>query len=114
MSLPLVYFPAILRSEHESPIDALVALGLPREECMDLVAASWHRPGESLVAQVDGGRAVAVLPLPGGRWAACNAYLEHACASPRDAARRLEKLSKRGRQGLVGAFRQEPAGTMAK
>lgn len=114
MSPDLVYFPAIIRSKHESPIDALVALGLPRDECMDLVAASWHQPGQSLVAQVDGGRAVAVLPLPGGRWAACNAYLEHGCATPGEAARRLEKLCKRGRQGLVGAFRREPAGTMAE
>jgi len=115
MNAPLTYFPAILRSEHDSPIDALVALGVPREECMELVAACWHqashRSGHSLLAWVDGGRAVAVLPLANGRWA-CNAYPDQACSSQREAARRVEKLAKRGRQGLVGVVPAEPAGTM--
>jgi hypothetical protein len=110
------FFPAVLRSEHDSPIDALVALGVPREECMELVAACWHRashdPGHSLLATVDGGRAVAVLPLTDGRWAACNAFPEQACSSRQEAARRAGKLAKRGRQALVGVVPQMPAGTM--
>lgn len=115
MTASLVYFPAVIRSEHESPIDALVALGVPREECMDMVAASWCAGvgAEScLLTEVDGGRAVAVLPLAAGRWAACNAYPEQGCGDPREAARRLARLLKRGRRGLVGVWGGGAAGTM--
>ncbi|BBN89087.1 MULTISPECIES: hypothetical protein [Azospira] len=113
MDSELQYFPAVLRSEHDSPIDALVALGLPREECMELVAASWGRPELSLLAWVDGGRAVAVLPLAEGRWAACNAFVEQSCREPKEALRRAGKLAKRGRRALVGVWAGAPAGTMA-
>lgn len=112
MNADLYYFPAVIRSEHDSPIDALVALGVPRDESMELVAASWNQPGLSLLTQVDGGRPVVVLPLGGGRWAACNAYPEQSCREANEAARRAEKLAKRGRRGLVGVWGGAPAGTM--
>jgi hypothetical protein len=97
------YFPAIICSEHDSPIDALVALCVPRDEAMDLVAASW--PGGNaacVLATLDGGRSVAVLRTPQGRWAACNAFVEQGSSSRSEAERRLQKLLKRGRRGCVG------------
>ncbi|MFC5299922.1 hypothetical protein [Azospira restricta] len=103
MEASLRYFPAVVRSEHESALDALVALDLPRDEAMDLVVAAWGQPGGAILAAADGGRAVAAVPLADGRWAACNAYPEQSCASPADAERRLGKLAKRGRRGLVAA-----------
>ena len=99
------YFPAILCVECDSPIDALLALCVPRDEAMDLVAASWAGdPSTSLMATLDGGRTVAVLRTPDGRWAACNAFLEHAGSTPREAERQLHKLLKRGRRGYVGVL----------
>ncbi len=97
-----VYFPAIVCVECDSPIDALVALCIPRDEAMDLVAASW-RGGESacVLATVDGGRRVAALRTPEGRWAACNAFLDKAFNSRGEAERELSKLLKRGRRGYV-------------
>lgn len=99
------YFPAILCVLRDSPIDALLALRVPHDEAMDLVAASW-RSGESacVVATLAGGRCVAALLTPQGRWAACNAFVEHGCATHSEAERRLRKLLKRGRQGYVGAL----------
>lgn len=99
------YFPAILCAEYDSPIDALVGLCVPHDEAMDLVAASW-RGGETgcLVTRVDGGRTVAVLPTPDGRWAACNAFLEACCATRSEAERELKKRLKRGRRGFVGVL----------
>ncbi len=101
MAPSLHYLPAVIRSEHESALDALVALDLARDEAMDLVVAAWGQPGGAILAAVDGGRAVAAVPCADGRWAACNAYPEQACASPVEAERRLGKLVKRGRRGLV-------------
>ena len=99
------YFPAILCAEFDSPIDALVALCVPHDEAMALVAASWsNAPDESLIATIDGGRQVAALPTPDGRWAACHAFLDHATSSRQDAERRLKKLLKRGRCGYVGVL----------
>lgn len=99
------YFPAILCVECDSPIDALLALCVPRDEAMDLVEASWaDDPSTSLMATLDGGRTVAVLRTPDGRWAACNAFLEHAGSTPREAERQLHKLLKRGRRGYVGVL----------
>jgi hypothetical protein len=97
------YFPAIVCVECDSPIDALVALCIPRDEAMNLVAASW-RGGEStcVLATVDGGRSVAALRTPQGRWAACNAFLDKRFKSKREAERELGKLLKRGRRGYVG------------
>jgi len=105
-SCPL-YFPAIVCDEFDSPIDALVALCVPRDEAMDLVIASWTtaRSAEvelSLLAAVDGGRSVAVVRTAAGRWAACNAYPELACSTRGEAERRLKKILKRGRRGCVG------------
>lgn len=97
------YFPAILCAEFDSPIDALIALCVPHDEAMALVAASWNdAPDESLIATIDGGRHVATLRTPDGRWAACHAFLDHATDSRQDAERRLKKLLKRGRRGYVG------------
>lgn len=102
------YFPAILCAEHDSPIDALIGLCVPQDEAMDLVAAAW-RNGESscIVTAVDGGRNVAVLRTPDGRWAACNAFLEACCSTRGEAERELQKRLKRGRHGYVGVLHAE-------
>ncbi len=98
-----LYFPAVICAEHDSPIDALVGLHVPQDEAMDLVAASWEREESGCVlATVDGGRSVAAIRLPNGRWAACNAFVGDACRSRAEAERRLGKLLKRGRAGVVG------------
>jgi len=104
---PLGYFPAIVCTVCDSPIDALVALCLPREEAMLLVEASRGNGGaECLVATLHGGRAIAVLHTPEGQWAACNAFLDELFATPQEAARRLDRLLKRGRHGYVGHVRR--------
>jgi hypothetical protein len=103
-SRPLRYLPVIVHSGHDSAFDALVALDVPRDEAMDLVVAHWSATSVAILAQVDGGRAVAAVPLPDGRWAAGNAYPEHACATAAEAERRLTRLLKRGRHGLVAPF----------
>ncbi|MEO8410405.1 MAG: hypothetical protein ABI478_07520 [Propionivibrio sp.] len=105
--IPPVYrfFPAVVCDEFDSPIDALVSLCVPRNEAMELVTAAWTGDPElSVVVAVDGGRRVAVLHTPGGRWAACNAYPELACATRGEAGRRLRKLLKRGRRGYLGVM----------
>lgn len=99
------YFPAVLCTLCDSPIDALVALCVPRDEAMDLVAASWGADQTSCVlATLDGGRTVAALRTAQGRWAACHAFHELACATRSDAERALIKLLKRGRRGYVGVL----------
>lgn len=95
------FFPAIVRSEHDSALDALVALDLPRGEAMDLLVASWGDPGRAILAVVDGGRQVAAVPLADGRWAACNTFPEHLAATFPEAERSLGRLLRRGRRGLV-------------
>lgn len=129
--LPAVrYFPAIICAEYDSPIDALLALKVPRDEALDLVVAAWpvwqrQRPepfrpaladefankvyGEAatldlpaLLTQVDGGRHVAVLFTASGRWAACNAFPEPPCPTLAAAEARLARLLRRGRRGCVG------------
>ena len=99
------YFPAILCAEYDSPIDALIGLCVPQDEAMNLVAASW-RNGEApcIVTTVDGGRSVAVLRTPEGRWAACNAFLDACCSTRSEAERQLQKRLKRGRRGYVGVL----------
>lgn len=103
------YFPAILCMVCDSPVDALVALCVRRDEAMRLVAASWQ-DGEAvcMVAILHGGRPVAVMRTPEGRWAACNAFFEEFFATPEAAGRRLAKMLKRGRQGYVGYLGREP------
>ena len=97
------YFPAIVCLICDSPIDALVALCLPRDEAMLLVTTSWReRDAGCLVATVHGGRSIAVMLTPEGRWAACNAFLDELFATPQEAARRLDRLLRRGRHGYVG------------
>ena len=105
------YFPAIECAVFDSPVDALLSLCVPQAEAMELVAASWGGALASvldvppcLLAGIDGGRKVAVLPTDDGRWAACNAFPELACASRSDAARRLKKLLKGGRKGYVAVL----------
>lgn len=100
------YFPAIVCIVCDSPIDALVALCVPRKEAMELVAASWwNDEAECIVATLHGGRPVAVLLTPEGRWAACNAFLGELFATPQEASRRLAELLRRGRRGYVGRMR---------
>ena len=103
---PEVYFPAAICAIHDSPIDALIGLHVPQDEAMDLVAAAWEGEDAACVlATVDGGRSVAAIRLPDGRWAACNAFVDQACSTRREAERRLQKLLKRGRSGTIGIVR---------
>jgi len=100
-----LYFPAILRVECDSPIDALVALSIPRQEAMDLVAASWgNREPNCLIATTDGGRPVVVLLTREGRWAACNAFLNHPCETYQEADRFLSKVLRRHHHGYVACI----------
>ena len=102
-----LYFPAVICAEYDSPIDALIGLHVPQDEAQDLVAAAWSSgDARCIVAHVDGGRSVAAIRLPNGRWAACNAFPEHHCVSRPDAERRLSKLLKRGKRGLLGTLRK--------
>ena len=101
----LTYFPAVLCALCDSPIDALVALCVPRDEAMELVAAAWaDDPPSCVLATLDGGRNVAALRTEQGRWAACNAFHELACATRSDAERALQKLLGRRRSGYVGVI----------
>lgn len=97
------YFPAIICIVCDSPIDALVALCVRRGEAMELVTAAW-RSGDTgcIVTTLHGGRQIAVMPTPDGRWAACNAFLDELFATPQEAQRKLDTLLKRGRRGYVG------------
>jgi hypothetical protein len=106
-----IYFPAVICAEYDSPIDALVGLRLARDEAMDLLVATWAGgSARCVLAQRDGGRFVAAILLPGGRWAACNAFVEQSCATPQEARRRLAKLAKRGRRGTIGiGFKAAPS-----
>ena len=101
----ILFLPALIRSEHDSSLDALVALDLPRGEAMDLTVAGWGGAPLAILAAVDGGRPVAAVPLPDGRWAACNTYPDEAAETRSEAERRLRKLLKRGRRGLVAEAR---------
>ena len=104
----LHYFPAILCTECDSPIDALVGLCVRRVEAMDIVAAAhWRGETGCLVATLHGGRKVAVIITPQGRWAACNAFMEEIFTTPQAAGRKLDSLLKRGRIGYVGYIRPE-------
>ena len=97
------YFPAIVCLVCDSPIDALVALCLPRAEAMTLVATSWaDQQADCLVASLHGGRTIAVLRTPEGRWAACNAFMDPLFATPEAARRKLDQLLRRGRVGYIG------------
>ena len=63
-----------------------------------------------ILATLDGGRHVAVLRQSAGRWAACNAFLDHRCSTRAEAERLLAKLLKRGRRGMVGVLNAAVAG----
>ena len=107
------YFPAIACVVLDSPIDALVALCLRRDEATMLVTASWGGGADGcIVATLHGGRAIAALRLPDGQWAACNAFLDELFATAQEASWRLDRLLKRGRRGYVGYLRGAAA-TMA-
>jgi len=101
----LFYLPVAICAVHDSPIDALAAMHVPYDEAMDLVAA-WWRGNEAtcLVACVDGGRAVAAVRQPDGRWVAGNAFVGDICTTRQEAERRLDKRLKRGRRGTVGVI----------
>jgi hypothetical protein len=117
------YFPAIIIAVFDSPLDALVALTVPRDEALDIVVASWpvlarRAAGNALaaeegidvgsddapaiIAHIQGGRCVAVLPTAAGRWAACNAFLDPPCHTRVDAERLLARLLRGRRVGCVG------------
>jgi hypothetical protein len=100
-----IFYPAIVRNKFDSPIDAFISLGVPTDEAMDVVAASWHasRAG-SLVTTTYGGRSVAVVPLPTGHWAACNVFLEPLCLTQQEAERRVVRLLKPGTRGKAGVL----------
>ena len=102
------YFPAILCAEYDSPIDALIGLCVAQDEAMNLVAAAWCGGGWTcIVTTVDGGRSVAVMRTPEGRWAACNAFLDACCSTRSEAEQQLHKRLKRGRRGYVGVLQSE-------
>ena len=106
------YFPAIVCVVCDSPIDALVALCVRRDEATMLVAAAWGSSAAAcLVATLHGGRPIAVLHTPDGRWAACNAFLDELFATPQQAGRRLDRLLRRGRRGYVGYVECAPVVT---
>lgn len=115
------YFPAIVYAEFHSPVDALCSLCVSHDEAMNLVVAAWYAAdrrdrnqeidgrgerhewqGCTIVTTIDGGRCVAALPLENGRWAACYVYLGQATASCAEAERRLRKLVRGKKRGLVG------------
>ncbi len=76
---------------------------------MELVVASgWGNETRCIVATLHGGRPIAALLTPEGRWAACNAFLDDLFATPQEAARRLAELLRRGRRGYVGCIRHTP------
>ena len=109
-----LFFPCLICAEFDSPIDALISLCVPLDEARDLVAASclFGLHGElngapCLITQINGGRAVAALRTPHGRWAACNAFLHQAKTSQSEAERVLNTLLKRGRRGLIGVMSAE-------
>jgi hypothetical protein len=105
----LRYFPAIVCIVCDSPIDALVALCVPRKEAMELVIAScWGDETGCIVTTLHGGRPVAALRTPERRWAACNAFMDELFATPQEASRRLAELLRRGRQGYVGHVHHAP------
>jgi hypothetical protein len=105
----LRYFPAIVCIVCDSPIDALVALCVPRKEAMELVTTSWQGDETGcIVATLHGGRPVAALLTPEGRWAACNVFLDELFVTPQEASRRLAELLRRGRRGYVGQVRCAP------
>lgn len=104
------YFAAIVCSVCDSPVDALVALCVRRDEAMMLVhAARGGGEPRCIVALLYGGRPVAVVLTPEGRWAACNAFLDEIFATPQEAGRRLDRLLRRGRRGCVGELERTPA-----
>jgi hypothetical protein len=76
-------------------------------EAMELVSASWGSEQEDcIVTTLHGGRPVAALLTPEGRWAACNAFLDELFATPQQASKRLAELLRRGRLGYVGHVRR--------
>ncbi|MES2771986.1 MAG: hypothetical protein V4623_08425 [Pseudomonadota bacterium] len=82
----VAYVLAVVEAELDSPLDALLLLGVPQHEAMALLVASWTGPsttpsptpavhqaeqGVPIFARLNNQRWVAVLYLPRGRWAAC-------------------------------------------
>ena len=103
MKPAISYFPALLCTEHDSPLDALLSLCVSQAEAMNLVAAACLAGDFScLLTSIDGGRNVAALRTAEGRWAACHAFLDLASHSRPEALRRLQKIRKRGRRGYLG------------
>ena len=105
--MTLRFVPVVVCSEHDSPIDALLALHVAHDDAVDAVAAAIHGaagvlpPGFAVLAESDGGRAVAAVRTAEGRWAAGNAFPEKIGSSAAVAERELKRLLKRGRCGLV-------------
>lgn len=97
------FYPAIVRERFDSPIDALISLGVPADEATDLVAASWSQGcAGSIVTTTFGGRHIAVVAQGAGRWAACNFFAEALCTTQIDAERRLLRLFRPGTRGSAG------------
>ena len=97
-----IYFPAVIHSVHASPIDALTSLCVPNDEASSIVIASWYRSTQCLFAVVNGGRTVVAIKTGEVEWAACNTYLDYASPSFEEAKRQLERILKRGQNGMVG------------
>ena len=101
------FVPVVVCGEHDSPIDALLAQHVAHDDAVDAVAAAFHgaigvpQSGFAVLAESDGGRAVAAVRTAEGRWAAGNAFPEKASTTSTGAERELKRLVKRGRKGLV-------------
>ena len=100
------FFPVVVCSAHDSPLDALLAMHVAQDEAADAVAAALFTavdppPGFAVLAEVDGGRAVAAVHTADGRWAAGNAFPEQGGATYAVAERTLSRVVKRGRHSLV-------------
>ncbi|MDR1367660.1 MAG: hypothetical protein LBJ76_02955 [Candidatus Accumulibacter sp.] len=99
------YLAAVVLAEFDSPIDALISLHVPTDEARDVVNASWRAdPADCFVCSIDGGRGVAAIRTPEGRWAACHVFSGSPCATRAEAERRLKKPVRRGRRGIVGVL----------
>ncbi|HOL64563.1 MAG TPA: hypothetical protein PLB97_04425 [Accumulibacter sp.] len=97
-----VYFPATIRLECDSPLDALIRAGVGQHAALNLIVAAWDKQEtDCLLANIDGGRHVVVTRLPGERWVACHPWLMDPCASIQEAEKRMQKRRRHQTRGIV-------------
>lgn len=94
------HYPAVAYAEFDSPIDALIALGIPRDEAQETLVATWsatyanHHTAVITATHTEQQYLIAALHLPSTRWAACKVFLEKAWSTPREVERRMGQLFK--------------------